>query len=345
MRDHTGKDASSKAQWSPSRREVIVGGGGVLAAGGALAYVAHLSRNENGLQAEVMIQKAIQYDPTLVSLVASGLRQIGVTREEVKGKRILLKPNLVETHVGRGHINTNPTLVVAAAEAFRKLDARAVLVAEGQGHRRDSWLVLDESGMGRALDEAGIPFVDLNHDDVRSVPNTGGWTRLKELYLPRTLLEADWVVSMPKLKTHHWAGVTCSMKNLFGVMPGIIYGWPKNVLHHQGIHESILDIHATVRPALSIVDGIVGMEGDGPIMGTPKQTNCVLMGRNLPAVDATAVRVMGLNVDGVHYLSKASGKLGPIYERNIAQHGEPIESVRTRFEVLDYPHLHAVAQA
>ena len=88
--------------------------------------------------------------------------------------------------------------------------------------------------------------------------------------LPASLKRADLVVSLPKMKTHHWAGVTLAMKNLFGVMPGVAYGWPKNVLHHAGIPGSILDINAAVRPALAIVDGIVGMEGDGPIMGTPR---------------------------------------------------------------------------
>ena len=144
---------------------------------------------------------------------------------------------------------------------------------------------------------------------------------------------------MPKLKTHHWAGVTCAMKNLFGVMPGIVYGWPKNVLHVHGIPESILDINATVRPHFAIVDGIVGMEGDGPIMGPPKPCGCIIMGRNLAAVDATAVRVMKLNPYGAKYLTGASGRLGPIHEHNITQRGERIVDVRQEFTVLDVPHL------
>jgi uncharacterized protein (DUF362 family) len=203
-------------------------------------------------------------------------------------------------------------------------------------------LVLEESGMGSALNEAGILFVDLNHDDFVAVDNGGCLTPLAPLYLPRTVMEADWVVSVPKLKTHHWAGVTCAMKNLFGVMPGVVYGWPKNAFHFHGISESILDINATVRPSFAIVDGIVGMEGDGPIMGTPKNVGCLLMGRNLTAVDATAVRVMGLNLYGVQYLTAASGRLGPIHEGNIAQRGEPIATVKTRFDVLDWPHLQEI---
>ena len=94
---------------------------------------------------------------------------------------------------------------------------------------------------------------------------------MPKLSLPQSLRRADLIVSLPKMKTHHWAGVTLSMKNLFGVMPGVCYGWPKNVLHHAGIRQSILDINAAVRPHLAIVDGIIGMEGDGPIMGTAER--------------------------------------------------------------------------
>ena len=88
------------------------------------------------------------------------------------------------------------------------------------------------------------------------------------------MLDADSIVSLPKLKTHHWAGMTCSLKNLFGVVPGAIYGWPKNVLHFRGIDNSILDIAPTDPPQLAIVDAIVGMEGDGPIMGRAKPVGC-----------------------------------------------------------------------
>ncbi|MBI5863280.1 MAG: DUF362 domain-containing protein [Planctomycetes bacterium] len=326
-----------------SRRQLI-GAAGLLAAGGAIGVGgAAWKRHERGLRAEVFIARAAGYDCDLVAAIEHSLDELGVMREEIRGKRVLLKPNLVETAIGKQHINTHPAVLAAAAEVFRRRDAAEVLVAEGQGHRRDSLLVLEESGTQHAIREAKLPFFDLNHDEVESVANVGRWTSLSELHLPRTLLGADFIVSLPKLKTHHWAGVTCSMKNFFGVMPGIVYGWPKNVLHWHGIPQSILDINAAVRPHLAIVDGIVGMEGDGPIMGTPKPVGCLIVGRNLPAVDATATRVMGLNVSGVEYLVRASGKLGPIQEHNIRQRGETIASVRTRFQVLDVPHLRGLA--
>lgn len=335
---------SERSNDSSLSRRRILGAAGLLALGGTLGGGGLAwRRHERGKRAEVFIARAAGYDADLVGIIESALDAVGVTRAAIRGKRVLLKPNLVETALGKQHINTHPAIVVAAAEVFRRRDASDVIVAEGQGHRRDSLLVLEESGTQQAIREAKLSFVDLNHDDVEAVENTGRWTRLPKLYLPKTVLAADFIVSLPKLKTHHWAGVTCAMKNFFGVMPGIVYGWPKNVLHWHGIPQSILDINAAVRPHLAIVDGIIGMEGDGPIMGTPKTVGCMIVGRDLAAVDATATRVMGLEPRGVEYLIGASGRLGAIQEQNIAQRGESIGQIRTKFNILDLPHLRRVA--
>jgi uncharacterized protein (DUF362 family) len=196
-------------------------------------------------------------------------------------------------------------------------------------------LVLEESGLGDVLLEDRIPFVDLNYDTGYTVPNLGRYTRLPTLTFPVSLRQADWVVSLAKMKTHHWAGVTLSMKNLFGVMPGSFYGWPKNVLHWEGIEKCILDINTTLRPHFAIIDGIVGMEGDGPIMGNPRDAGVLLMGRNPLAVDATGARIMGIDPWKVPYLAEASGNLGTIRETFIRQRGETITSVRTDFALVE----------
>jgi uncharacterized protein (DUF362 family) len=271
----------------------------------------------------------------LTSLILGSLKELGVTPQEIRGKRILLKPNLVETRPGAEHINTHPLVVRAAVEAFLHLGAARVLVAEGVGHRRDTLLVLEESGLAEVLFEDRIPFVDLNGDTVFTVPNTNRATRLATLTLPDILKQVDWIVSLAKMKTHHWAGVTLSMKNLFGVMPGSYYGWPKNVLHYAGIDGAIMDIAAALKPQLAMVDGIIGMEGDGPIMGTPKPAGVLVVGRNLPAVDATCARIMGINPHRIRYLAGASGRLGAIREANVRQLGESIAAVRTPFALVE----------
>jgi uncharacterized protein (DUF362 family) len=322
---------------SIKRRSFLTGVGGVIALGMGTKEICEW--NEWSQRARVFIGKAISYDADLATSIRRGLAELGLGPHWVKGKTILLKPNLVEASNLAPHINTHPAVISAVAEVFRSWGSRRIIVAEGPGHCSDTQLVLEESGVGRALRDCELEFVDLNHDDVVFVPNSLRRSSLEKLALPATLEQADLIVSLPKMKTHHWVGVTLSLKNLFGVMPGIVYGWPKNVLHFVGIGPAILDIAAAVRPHLAIVDGIVAMEGDGPLMGTAKPAGVLVMGTNLPAVDATCVRLMGLNPWRVGYLRDASGRLGPVAEPHIEQRGETIASVASAFEILDHPSL------
>jgi uncharacterized protein (DUF362 family) len=283
---------------------------------------------------QTFIGRVPDYHADIAAVIRDGFKELGVSPVEIRGKRILLKPNLVETDPGAIHINTHPAVVYGASQAFYQLGAAKVIVAEGPGHCRDTLLLLEESGLADVLWQDRIPFIDLNYDEVYSTRNIGRYSSLARLTFPETLRQVDWVVSLAKLKTHHWAGVTLSMKNLFGVMPGLYYGWPKNVLHYAGINGAILDIVCALKPQFAIVDGIVGMEGDGPIMGSPKPVGVLVMGRNLPAVDATCARIMGIDPYRVRYLAEA-WRLGPVSEKEIVQIGENLASVRTDFKLLD----------
>jgi uncharacterized protein (DUF362 family) len=145
-------------------------------------------------------------------------------------------------------------------------------------------------------------------------------------------MDADVLISMPKLKTHHWAGVTLSLKNLFGIMPGVCYGWPKNELHWRGIENSIVDIALTRTPELAIVDGVVGMEGDGPLAGQARQLGAIIMGNDPLAVDATCCRLMQFDPDKVGHLKLgAFHRLGLLKEEKIQQIGAPIAELARPF--------------
>jgi uncharacterized protein (DUF362 family) len=290
-------------------------------------------------RADVLIARAESYSVDLEKIIRGGLTEIGLLPSWARGKSILLKPNLVEPSSAEPHVNTHPALIRAVVEIFRSWNAREIFVAEGAGHCRDTDLILEQSGLGPVLGRQRVEFVDLNYDDPRAVRNCFGATDMSTLFLPASLQRADLVVSLPKMKTHHWAGVTLSMKNLFGMMPGLAYGWPKNVLHRAGIVGSILDINAAVKPHLAIVDGIVGMEGDGPIMGTPRNAGVLVMGTNFPAVDATTARLMGIDPFRVPHLAEASGRLGPIAEPHIRQRGEAIATLASRFALLEHPNF------
>ncbi|MDD5260354.1 MAG: DUF362 domain-containing protein [Methylacidiphilales bacterium] len=327
--------AKQEAEWT---RRKFLATGAIGTAGGLLVYAGFERIHalyEDGKRADVCVAKAGDYGKPLKTIILDGMAALGVGAADVSGKRILLKPNFVEPEPNRPQIVTHPLVVHAAAEAFLSLGAAEVLVAEAAGHRRDTVLILETAGMADVLRDAKIRFIDLNYVDTVAVPNTAGCSAMRTFEVPKLLRSVDWIVSMPKMKTHHWAGVTLSMKNLFGAMPGCVYGWPKNVFHHLGIDNCILDLNAMLQPHFAIVDGIVGMEGDGPIMGDAKHAGLLVMGKNLPAVDATCARLMGVNPLKVPHLKQASGWLGPIREEHIAQRGENIRDVAVKFALLD----------
>lgn len=280
-------------------------------------------------RAKVAVLKATSYNGDLEQLVMEGLRAVGA---EVAGASVLLKPNMVEFDPA-SVINTDPRLVAATVAVMKRLGARAVLVAEGPGHRRDTQYIVNKSGLRDLLRDVDASFVDLNTAALTRVPLRSSWTELGELWLPNHVIDADIVVSMPKMKTHHWGGVTLSLKNLFGTVPGRIYGWPKNVLHWAGLEESILDVAGAVKPGIAIVDGIVGMQGDGPIKGTPIAAGHVVIGTDPVAVDVTAAVLMGVDPARVHYLAEAGRFLGQANREMITQVGEDPDRSVTPFQL------------
>jgi uncharacterized protein (DUF362 family) len=158
------------------------------------------------------------YSEKLEELLLDGLKMFPM---EVHNKTVLLKPNLVEDLPGP--VNTNPVLIGAAARSFLRLGARNIVIGEGPGHQRDTELVVQAAGLNQTLRDPRIAFADLNRDELRRVRLKADYSGLRELWFPRTALAADVIVSMPKVKTHHWAGVTLSLKNMFGIVPGMKY--------------------------------------------------------------------------------------------------------------------------
>jgi len=316
-----------------TRREFLpVGAVGLL--GGSAAWQGAKTRPKTKTAAgssPVAVIKAASYSDDLERRIRDGIRECDL---DVRGLKVLLKPNLVEFDPNTC-INTDVSVVAAALNVFRSLGAAEVRIGEGPGHRRDTYAIAEMARYRSEIPDFDNIFVDLNRDDVSPLQ---GFADRGEIYLPNTALRADLIVSLAKMKTHHWAGATLSMKNFFGVVPGSIYGWPKNELHHVGIPQSIVELTRIFRGSFAIVDGIVGMEGNGPIQGTPKSAGVLVMGGDLPAVDATCCRIMGIDPTKVEYLAMASDKLGITEESRIEQRGEQIRTVRTNFDLIEKFH-------
>ena len=257
------------------------------------------------------------YAGTLENAVLEGLRLFHLS---VRGKSVMLKPNLVESL--SGPVCTHPALVIAAVQCFQRMGASSVIVAEGPGNERDTEAVLAETGFAEPLKRMGVRFVDLNREELVKTPLRARYTGLGHLWLPRAVLGAEFIVSMPKVKTHHWVGVTLSLKNMFGIVPGMKYGWPKNILHWHGIHESILDVCATIPVDFVIADGIEAMEGNGPLQGELRRLGRIVLANDPVAADATCAGLMGLDPRLIFHIEEAGRFLGNMDQNRITMLGE-----------------------
>lgn len=316
-----------------TRRDLLVGGSALAGAAllaGCEQEKERAARSYGGEPPQVSVVRQAGYTQDVYDVVR---RSLELHHLDVRGKNIVLKPNLVEFEA-ESVINTNPVVVHAALEAFRAMGAGRVTIAEGPGHRRGTLDLAEAAGYFRTVPNFEDLFTDLNLDEVTRVKLVNPLSRHQALYFPNTVLNCDLLVSMPKMKTHHWAVATLSMKNLFGLVPGGVYGWPKNVLHWGGIAESIADINRVFPRTFALVDGIVGMEGNGPIQGTAKSAGVIVAGRDFAAVDATCCRIMKIAPAQVAYLGLAR-KPEDLAASSIRQLGEPLAEIRsTPFELL-----------
>jgi uncharacterized protein (DUF362 family) len=326
---------------SITRRDFIIGSA-ALGAGASVSAPFFLPKyhvDRRSKRSRVAVLHAEHYSQQLDQVLREGLRLFPL---DVRGKTVLLKPNLVD-YIPGDAINTHPMLVLAAVEAFRRMGAKSVVVAEGPGHQRDTQLVLSQSGYQESLRYEKSRFVDLNRDELIRTPLRASYSGMKQLWLPRTVLAADFLVSMPKIKTHHWSGVTLAMKNMFGIVPGARYGWPKNILHWKGIQQSVLDVCATVPIHFVIADGITAMEGNGPLNGMSRPLGRIVLADDPVAADATCARLMGFDPERIVHIREGSRFLGNAEPAHIDQVGDSVGPQATPFRVVpEFQNLYAL---
>ena len=313
--------------------------------GAGAAYIHHQTASYgllNFLRWSIRGQLYKFYPPAIVGLgkctsyegdVINTLRNLWQISDmpDVRGKSVLIKPNLLD-EVNDNLATTNPKFVGAVLDLLAEMGVGKIMVGEGSAFRRDSYSVAENCGLARELDLHAVPFVDLNYDELAPVHVKDGWIRDSDtLWLPKKVLDAEYIISIPKLKTHHWAGVTLSLKNLLGIIPGSRYGWPKNIIHMNGINATILGLYQTLPPVLSIVDGIIGMEGNGPLFGKPVQHGLLAMGKDPLAVDVMCAKLMGFSIDMIPYLGGAA-MAGIGQAQKIESRGIDPEALQQQYE-------------
>lgn len=263
--------------------------------------------------------------------VADGIRRSvqllgGIEKIVEKGDRVIIKPNLEAPREARTAATTDMIFVETAVEMTRESGA-VPIVAEGPFMNYNAEAVFQITGVRRLCERLGVEFVNLNAAETIEVEVPGGKAH-KKLRLPRVVLEADKLLNLPKLKTHHLTTITCAMKNLKGVLPG----QDKQLSHVRGIHQAIVDINKIVRSDLVIVDGLLAMEGMGPTFGGVVDMGVLTAGTNAIAVDSVCAEIMGMDPLHVPHLKLAYQDFS-FDPSAIEVVGTSVKEVQRRFKV------------
>lgn len=260
----------------------------------------------------------------------------GLERYFRGGERIVLKPNLVADHgmvEGRykGGIVTDLRLVEALIKIVEPF-ASEIIVAEGSSINRSATSKMFKLyGYDRLCKrfKGKVRLVDLNTDETYELKVPFG-KRVEKRAVPKTILRADTIISMPVMKTHFAACVSLGVKNLQGVMPPL----EKYMTHFFGLWQNLVNIHHLVKPKLTIVDGLIAQEDFGPVSGIEKPMNLIVAGENVVAVDSVCMRIMGLDPkDSPPVLLAYIQGFGPIEEEKILVLGRSINEVRSPFKL------------
>jgi uncharacterized protein (DUF362 family) len=243
------------------------------------------------------------------------------------GKTVVIKPNLVLPKLASTGVTTDPQVVRAIVDLALSAQASRVIIIEGgNGNPAPANFTACGYDFFNTYDPR-VQLLDLASEPVSLTPVPNGLA-YQSIYLPNVILDPNaFVISVAKLKTHVNSTVSLSLKNMFGLAPPSFYLVPKALprydMHLRGVDESIIDLHMS-RPAdFAVVDGVWGLEGNGPLNGTPVATNLVVAGLSSVAVDRVCVQIMGMPQNFVaHLVYAAMLRLGPLSPNSITFLGD-----------------------
>jgi uncharacterized protein (DUF362 family)/ferredoxin len=249
----------------------------------------------------VSLARCATYDlDTVQAAIRRSLEPLGGMAAFVgAGQRVLLKPNLLRAMVPERAATTHPAVVAAVARLVREAGGQPIIVESPGGPYMARWIsaVYKSTGMTWASEVSGAP---LNEDFSATTVSHPEGALLHRLDVVQPLLEADVVINLPKFKTHNLVGLTMAVKNLFGLVPGAIKIGYHSKLQDRGLFsDGLLDIYTYVKPALHIMDAIVGMEGEGPSGGEPREIGLIMASADGLAMDVIGAALVGLEPTAV----------------------------------------------
>ena len=267
--------------------------------------------DDSSERARVALVRCTDYGPARVAEATRRALDLigGVSQFVQPGQRVLVKPNLLSAKRPDKAVTTHPEVVRAAVTLMREAGAE-VWVGDSPGGVE--WHVtqraFEETGIGPAATEAGAELLDFDTCERQFIDLPDGAV-LKRFALARPVLDADVVLSLPKLKTHNYTLYTGAVKNMLGCVPG-----GGKIRVHQlatstrDLAAALLDIYGVVRPRLALIDAVVGMEGDGPAHGDPRHLGFLIASADSVAADAVACRLIGHRPRAIHILGQAEAR-------------------------------------
>ncbi len=231
------------------------------------------------------------------SAVERAIAHFGGISKFVKSQnKVLLKVNLVAGHAPEKRVNTDPAIVKAVAELV--LDCGGLpVIADSPGIENFN-RAAERSGIAQIARDLKIPCVELT-DPVTLKFNDNLAHDFKKIEVSRLAAESDVIINLPKLKTHGQMKLTLGVKNMFGCVVGRSKAaWHYNVgLNRENFASLLIDIYQGLAPALTIIDGVVGMQGDGPTSGTPYKYNLIGAAQDALIMDFWLCKFMGVNLE------------------------------------------------
>lgn len=250
----------------------------------------------------------------------------------VPGDRVLLKPNVLAIRTPDDAVTTHPSVVAAMCELVTEAGG-VPIVGDGSGITRP-----DSTATAEALRMSGIEEAALNHGAELINFETSGFVEVdvpdgkqfSRLHIAKAVLDADIIISLPKLKTHELTLYTGAVKNFFGAIPRKDRKAAHFLEDRELFGEAVVDIYSFIKPHLAVMDGVIGMEGDGPSAGTPISAGVIMASYDCVALDVVASELIGF--DPLHIpINKAAlaRGLGTAHPEIV---GKALEDVKIEFK-------------
>ncbi len=239
---------------------------------------------------------------------------------------VVIKPNLCCIKSPETGATTDPRVVEGIINHLKnKFGVSNIYVVESDGAQVLADMAFRLLGYERLSKRLNVRLVNLSKSPffVRAFPKN---VFLRKVRVPSIIEDADFFISVPKIKTHSFFGClfTCALKNQYGCNP-----YPRKTIYHKRLDDAIVDLNLVFKPDLVVVDGIVAMEGTGPTAGVPVRMNTLIFGRDPVAVDHLVARIMGINPNHVRYLAEAERRgVGKTTYKTI---GVSLKEVKRRF--------------